>query len=338
MNTSNNFSPLVFGIYPGGGSGSDEGEITGPPDDPARIEAALCLLQGQVQPFIIRAYERYSDADAPSPWSPRTPDRYEQYLHSGRQLDLVVMFQSARGDVAGYLEFVLALIHQHHEHLYSIQITEEANFADGPTAIDGPWPNVREALVQGVMAAKEELRRLGCDARVGFNSTPTFGPAAEFWTSIGALGGQSFLDALDYVGLDFFPDVFRPVARDGEPGDLATATLAVLETLRKVWLSAAGIPPTLPIHITEHGWATDQTRTAARQNEVIEQVIRIVHEARQRLHITRYTMFGLRDTDSSKPNFFYQFGLLRDDYSPKPAFQTYARLMAELSVTTQPLR
>ncbi|MBI1766590.1 MAG: hypothetical protein HYR56_34715 [Acidobacteria bacterium] len=331
MKTSDNLAPLVFGIYPGGGAGSDEGEITGPPDDPAQIEAALRLLQGQVQPFIIRAYERHSDAEAPSPWSARTPDRYEQYLHAGRQLDLVVMFQSARGDVAGYLEFVRALIRQHGQHLYSIQITEEANFTDGPTAIDGPWPNVREALVQGVIAAKEELRILGGNARVGFNSTPTFGPAAEFWTSIGALGGQPFLNALDYVGLDFFPDVFRRVAPDGEPGDLATATLAVLETLRNVWLPAAGIPPTLPIHITEHGWATDPTRPPARQNEVVEQVIRIVHEARQRLHIARYSLFGLRDTDSSKPNFFYQFGLLRDDYTPKPAFQTYARLIAELS-------
>ena len=181
------------------------------------------------------------------------------------------------------------------------------------------------------MAAKEELRQRGCAAQVGFNSTPTFGSAAEFWTDIGARGGAPFLQALDYVGLDFFPDVFRPVAPDGESGDLTSATLSVLETLRNVWLPAAGIPASLPIHVTEHGWATDPTRTPERQNKVIERVIRLIHDARQRLNIARYTLFGLRDTDSSKPNFFYQFGLLRDDYSPKPAFQTYAKLIAELS-------
>ena len=165
---------------------------------------------------------------------------------------------------------------------------------------------------------------------MGFNSTPTFGPAAEFWGSIGALGGQPFLDALDYVGLDFFPDVFRSVAPDGEPGDLAEATLGVLETMRNAWLVSAGIPPTIPIHITEHGWATDHARTPERQNEVIKRVIRIVHEARQRLNIARYTIFDLRDVDSAVPNIFYQFGLMRDDYTPKPAFQTYADLIAEL--------
>jgi hypothetical protein len=333
MNSFSNFSPLVFGIYPGGFAGSDGGEIIGPPDDPAQIETALRLLQGEVRPFVIRAYERYSDADTPSSWLQRTPDSYEQYVHSGRQLDLVVMFQSARGDVPGYLEFVRSLIRQHSQRLYSIQITEEANFTDGPTAIDGPWPNVLQALVQGVIAAKAELLKLGCQARVGFNSTPTFGPAAEFWRNLDALGSQPFLDALDYVGLDFFPDVFRSVAPDGEPGDLAGATLCVLETMRNAWLVSAGIPPTLPIHITEHGWATDPARTPERQNEVIERVIRIVHEMRQRLNIARYTMFDLRDADSAVPNIFYQFGLMRDDYTPKPAFQTYADLIAELGAT-----
>ena len=39
---------------------------------------------------------------------------------------------------------------------------------------------------------------------------------------------------------------------------------------------------------------------------------------------------GLRDADSNNPNLFYQFGLMRDDYTPKPAFETYRQLIAEL--------
>lgn len=38
----------------------------------------------------------------------------------------------------------------------------------------------------------------------------------------------------------------------------------------------------------------------------------------------------LRDADSSNLNIFYHFGLLRDDYTPKPAFEVYCRLIAEL--------
>jgi hypothetical protein len=37
-----------------------------------------------------------------------------------------------------------------------------------------------------------------------------------------------------------------------------------------------------------------------------------------------------RNAASDKPDLFYQFGLPRDDYSPKPAFETYRRLIAQL--------
>jgi hypothetical protein len=76
-------------------------------------------------------------------------------------------------------------------------------------------------MIQGVVTAKELLRALGRpDVKVGFNSTPTFGPAAEFWDGLRLLGGKTFVESLDFVGLDFFPDVFRPVSQEGQPGDL----------------------------------------------------------------------------------------------------------------------
>jgi len=319
---------FLFGIYPGGALGTDSGMSSGPPDDPAKVKAALAALQGDARQFLVRAYERFSDAETPSRWPGPSPMGFEQYLTDGRKLDLVLMFQSARGDIAAYGEWVRAMIRKHAQSLYAVQVTEEANFINGPDCIDGPWPNVREGLVQGVKAAKEEARRLGIDVKVGFNSTPTFGPSAEFWTGIGAIGGRDFVDALDYVGLDFFPDVFRPAE------DVREAALTVIETMRQVWLPAAGISDAAPIHITEHGWPTGRARSCERQCEVIETVIRMLFEARERLNIERYTMFDLRDADSTKPEFendiFYHFGLMRDDYTPKPAFETYRRLIAEL--------
>ncbi|WP_269850390.1 hypothetical protein [Methanosarcina horonobensis] len=39
-----------------------------------------------------------------------------------------------------------------------LQVTEEPNLTHVPI-IDGSFPNVREALVQGVIAAKEEAQR-----------------------------------------------------------------------------------------------------------------------------------------------------------------------------------
>ena len=38
----------------------------------------------------------------------------------------------------------------------------------------------------------------------------------------------------------------------------------------------------------------------------------------------------LRDGDSARPEMGYQWGLLRHDYTPKPAFETYRGLIAEL--------
>jgi hypothetical protein len=319
--------PFVFGIYPGGGAGSDSGLTFGPEDDSLQIESALNLLQGDASTFIVRCYERFSDTGHPSRWPRQTPRDYSQYARNGRLLDLVVMFQSQDGDVNGFLKFMKSLLQEHGPRLYSIQITEEANFSHGPDCIDGPWPRVLEALVEGVQAAKEEALSLGLrELRIGFNTTATFGAASEFWTTIGNLGGKDFARALDYVGLDFFPDTFRPAA------DIRSAVLGVVETMRSTWLPAAGIPDSVPIHIAEHGWPTGPDRSEHRQARVFEEVVRTLVEARERLNLRRYTAFCLRDSESFKPehvaDMFYHFGLMRSDYTPKPAFETYRRLIA----------
>ncbi|MGB2668266.1 MAG: hypothetical protein WAK48_30035 [Candidatus Acidiferrum sp.] len=134
-----------------------------------------------------------------------------------------------------YLNFVRHKIAECHQHLYALQITEEANSVNGPEVIDGPYPNVRKAFVEGIVAAKETLRALGREGvKVGFHATPTFGPDAEFWSGIKDIASGRFHEALDYVGLDFFPDVFRPLAPDGQQGDLKQSVRGVLETLRRV--------------------------------------------------------------------------------------------------------
>lgn len=55
-----------------------------------------------------------------------------------------------------------------------------------------------------------------------------------------------------------------------------------------------------------------------------------MHALRAELNITHWELFTLRDADSSRNDLFHRFGVLRDDYSPKPAFHTLRRLIAEL--------
>ncbi|MCX4617607.1 MULTISPECIES: hypothetical protein [Streptomyces] len=314
---------LTFGIYPGGLLGDDNG-IVHPvrPDLPDRITDALDGLQGTTTTLSVRAYQPF--AATVTPQEPPTPADPQQYLERGRKLDLVLPFREPSGRLDEWLEFVREAVRTHGPHLASLQICEEPN-ADLPV-LDGSIPNVLNALVQGVVAAKQEARALGHTLAVGFNAVPTFDPADTFWSELAVRADARFLASLDYVGLDFFPDVFRPIAAD----QLAEAVTAVLTAFRRTDLPKAAIPDTVPIRICENGWPTGPDRPEQRQAAVVESVVRTVATLAPDLNIDGYSFFALRDADSGAEGHFHHFGLLRDDYTPKPAFETYRRLINEL--------
>jgi len=318
-------APLTFGVYPGSGIGVPGTD--GPPDDPERILPALAELQGDQETFVARAYVWYVGAGQFRQLTPREPERY---VTAQRKLDLVLCFRDPQGNVRDWQDAIRAIVRQYGHLLCSLQITEEPNNPDANRGGDGASPHIHEALVQGVVAAKEAADACGYDIAVGFNATPSFNPTDPFWPRLAEHVTPTFLDALDYVGLDFFPDVFRPVAADGQPGDLQASVSAVLHHLRERQLGTAGIPASVPLHITENGWPTDPQRSEERQAVVLETILRTIAAQREALRITHYTYFNLRDLDSAQPNLWYQFGLLRDDYTPKLAFGAYRRLIHEL--------
>ncbi|WP_106187563.1 hypothetical protein [Umezawaea tangerina] len=308
---------LTFGIYAGGRIGVDDGS---PPEDAERTRTALDRLHGD-RPFLVRCYSHYSDA---SPGLVQAPPRPELHVTDLRRLDLVVCFREPGDDLTGWLEHLRAQLRRHGTRLASLQVTEEANHA-GPGG-DGEFPAVRRALVEGVVAARREADALGLDVRIGCNSTAVFDPEQEFWTDLGRRGGPGFVDALDYVGLDFFPGVFSPIPEER----FAETVAGVLTAFRERSLTAAGIPASVPMRVTEHGWGTGPDRSEARQAEVLDTAVRTVAAAAQSLNITAYEYFALRDDDSRHPEPLHRLGLLNDDYTPKAAFETYRRLIAEL--------
>ncbi|MEU6370287.1 hypothetical protein ABZ876_32340 [Streptomyces sp. NPDC046931] len=314
---------LTLGIYPGGLLGDDHG-IVHPvsPDVPDRIIEALDQLQGDTAGLSVRAYRPFSGTE--TPLEPPTPADPQSYLQRGRTLDLVLQFREPSGELDGWPEFVREAIRTGGPHLASVQICEEPN-ARLPI-VDGSIPNVRNALVQGVIAAKQEARGLGHSVAVGFNAVPTFDPADTFWSELGALADAQCWQSLDYVGLDFFPDVFRPIPA----GQLAEAVVAVLRAFRHTDLPKAGIPKSVAMRICENGWPTGPGRTEQRQAETLETVIRAVAALADDLNIDGYSLFALRDADSTADGLFHRFGLLHDDYTPKPAFETYRQLISEL--------
>ncbi|MEV7686287.1 hypothetical protein ACFW1F_19230 [Streptomyces bungoensis] len=314
---------LTFGIYPGALLGDDKG-IVRPvrPDLPDRITDALDALQGTAATLSVRAYHPFAETVAPR--EPPTPTDPQAYVRRGRRLDLVLPFREPSGRLEAWLEFIRETVRTQGPRLASLQICEEPN-ADLPV-LDGSIPNVLNALVQGVVTAKQEALAQGHALAVGFNAVPTFDPADTFWSELAALADTHFLESLDYVGLDFFPDVFRPVAVD----QLAGAVTAVLTAFRRTYLPKAGIPDTVAVRVCENGWPTGPGRPEQRQAVVLETVVRTVAALAADLNIDGYSFFSLRDADSGADGLFHRFGLLRDDYTPKPAFETYRRLIGEL--------
>lgn len=317
--------PLTFGIYPGSRTADSS---AGKRDDPAQIAAALARLQPPGGAFLVRSYVVYSGNGRPAE---ETPLDATQYATGGRRLDLVLCYCTPAGDVSDWELFVRQMVRWYGTSLAKLQIAEEPNNPDAASGGNGSFPRVREAIVAGVLAAKDEARKHGYRFDLGFNATPSFSPHDEFWPGMAALGSASFIEALDYVGLDFFPDVFRPLPQlaDGSALPLDEAVKGVLAHFRTVNLRDGQIPPAVPIHITENGWPTSPSRSHERQAQVLETTLRTIYAQRQELNITQYAYFGLRDIDSASNDL--QFGLLADDYSPKPAFERYCQLVAEMS-------
>ena len=56
-----------------------------------------------------------------------------------------------------------------------------------------------------------------------------------------------------------------------------------------------------------------------------------VHEFRGTYNVTDYRWFDLRDHNTGSQNFQHHYGLLRDDYSAKPAFAAYRELVLRLA-------
>ena len=104
-----------------------------------------------------------------------------------------------------------------------------------------------------------------------------------------------------------------------------------LHALRATYLPLAGIPGRVPLQVSETGYPTGPGRADATQVTVMKAAVDAVYHARGTYNVTGFRWFDLRDADSASSSFESQYGLMRDDYSPKPAFGVYRTLVAALS-------
>jgi len=209
------------------------------------------------------------------------------------------------------------------------------NIRNAPDAADGYYAGAEDALIQGLIGAKAEARRHGFgQVRVGFNWAYSLDShEATLWRGLGERGGAAFRGSIDWVGLDVYPETWGPRVAEGNLQATTTKTMVeALGALRGRFMPLAGLPSSVPLHISENGYPTGPDRTQAMQVAVMHAAITAFNANRSQYHITDYRWFDLRDAHSSSTSFEGQYGLMHDDYTPKAAFAAYRQLVATLGV------
>jgi hypothetical protein len=317
---------LTFGIYAGGMAGTPSGLTTGPADDPAAIQFALGRLQGGPDhPFLVRAFTAFVDQPATTV-SNTLPKDAGQYAVHGRKVDLVLGYASVNDNLDDWTLWVRTMAHAYGANLGALQITEEPNLLV-PTGPNGA-ERIRRAVVAGVLAADDQLRRDGRRHAVDVGMSAYATNVADdtgFWQDIGRYGTPRFRASLDYVGVDLYPGTLFQ-------SGVSAGTKTALRIVRQHEMPLAHLGRRVPIRVAETGWPTGQGqgRTYAQQVTAVQDSVHAVSDVRAELNVTHYEFFDLRDADSTVDDAWFQFGILRSDYSPKPAFDTFRQLIREL--------
>ena len=215
-------------------------------------------------------------------------------------------------------------------HVVAMTITNEVNLNISQNTSDGAYSGARDALIQGIEAARDEADRIGRhDLPFGFTYAYRWQPGSDkaFWDAIGA-GGAAFRAALGFVGVDIYPGTFYPpaIAPTSSPGHEMVVGLA---TVRQCYMANAGLPASVPIWVTENGYQSGASNDDAGQAAALQDMVGSMVSVAGTYGVTDYRWFNLRDNQTGSSALFDTTGLLHDDYSKKPAFAALRELIAK---------
>ena len=329
---------LRFGITPGVQTGQYVTGAVPPrtPEDPARQLAGLAGLRASDGPFVLRLHRFF--------WSGgeeeirRVLALSDLYTRAGYLVELQLRYHPSaeqEGDLPAWEAHVREVVRRFgvNPRVVAIQVTNEVNITFSPDSSDGAYEGARDALMRGVIAAKDEVRRRGFrQLEIGFNWAYRSEPSAEnaFWSHLrDSPLNEQFVKSLDWVGVDAYPGtVFPPAHTEGGERDGMVNAFSSF----RCYAAIARIPESIPIKVEENGWPTEPPgRSYEQQAKVAETLVRAVHDFRGTYNISDYRWFNLRDGDTTSANFQTQYGLMTDEYEPKPAYGVYAGLVRSLT-------
>ena len=327
--------PLRFGITArlAGTAGASQEQPAA--EDPAKTTAALRALRPKGKQLVLRLNRLF--------WSEGTPGirafgrLVRRYALAGLRSEIQVRYhppEGREGDIEGFEQFVRTAVRRlgRRRAVAGFSITNEANFPASPNTSDGAYEGVVDALVTGVIAARQELRKLKRPRLdVGFNVMWRYSPDSDrkFWEDIGAHPeAAAFRRAVGNVGVQVYPGLVWPPSR--LPGRTAGDEIAEALTLvRDCYMPKAGLDRRVQLWVSENGYATNLGRDEDSQATDLESTLDAVSKWSGALGITDYRYFNLRDNNSDGTDLFSAIGLLRDDYTRKPAFAVYRRGIAK---------
>jgi hypothetical protein len=324
--------PLRFGITPAaaGSAGATQAQVA--PEDEDAAVAALRELKPVGKPLVMRLNRLFwADGD-------EGIDRFgalaDHYAAQGFRVESQVRYhppEGSAGDIPAWERYVRKAVRElgRRPSVVAFSITNEANLPASPNTSDGAYEGVVDALVRGVVVARDELDSIGrTDVDIGFTLMWRWTPEsdAKFWDGIAARATPAFRAAVDYVGLQIYPGlVWPPAPRPGvSAGD---EIIEALTLLRRCYMPIASLGDGVDVWVSENGYATNLGRTEEEQAAALDSTVRAVHEYSGELGISDYRYFNLRDNNSDGTDLFAAVGLLRDDYSRKPAFVLYRDLV-----------
>ncbi|MEA2448746.1 MAG: hypothetical protein QOG63_678 [Thermoleophilaceae bacterium] len=321
-----------YGVVPGVEAGqSGAAPAQAKPEDRAKTIRALELLRPRTGVLTVRLNRLFwSDGDA---GIARFERLVKRYARRGYQIEVQLRYHPSaeqEGDIEAWTRYVREVVDRlgRYRAVRSLQVTNEVTVTFSADSSDGAYAGARDALIQGVIAAHDEKQARGYgQLGIGFNWFYRLDPSTDssFWGYLRDHGGAPFVRSLDWIGLDAYPGTFFPPAE--QPGQERDGMVNAFSSLR-CFAAIPGIPATVPIHVNENGWPTTPARSADRQATAAAAMLSAVNDFRGTYNVTDYRWHNLRDADSSDPRQEQQYGLMRDDYTPKPAFDVVCRFYA----------
>ncbi len=327
-------APLRMGIDPELAGSVGTGQSAAVPLDEAKDIAALHAFTPPGKAMVLRVNRLFwADGEA---GIRRFQEIVARHDAAGFDSELQVRYHPAEGDEGdiekwtAYVRHVVDVFGPD-PHVVAMTITNEVNLNISENTSDGAYAGAVDALIEGIKAARAEADRIGRpDLPFGFTFAFRWNPGsdAKLWNTLGTQGGDAFRRALGFVGIDDYPGTFWPpvIAPTSSPGNELVIALA---TLRRCYMPKAGLGDDVPIWITENGFESGPERDDAAQAAALEDMVRSAAGVAGTYNVTDYRWFNLRDNRTGSPGIFDTTGLLRDDYSEKPAFPRFRALVSE---------